>query len=472
MTTFVCLNWGNYCGRGLEYVQRLFDMVCAHACGGDLPAAAGHRFVCFTDNPDGLPEGMEAIPLPEGVFGWWNKLYLFKEGLFADGERVFFLDLDTIITGPLDDILQYDGEFATLRDFYHPERYGPGIILWRAGFGHDLWGSFERAGFPTDLPLGDLSWINQCFGEWNYTPDVLQEVFPGQFCSYKVHARQSVPDGVRVVCFHGLPRPHEAGGWVERYWGGKTEFTPLTVCNSSPHVVAANIKHACGLGLPTLNIQPGNDRDAVIVNGGPSVEGGIEQIRARQASGQFILATNGAHDYLIRHGITPDASLVIDARPGNAAFVAHPSEGTTYYLASQCDPACFTTQKNTVLLHLNTENALEMIPGGGEIHLVSGGSTVGLIAISLAHILGFRRFHLYGMDSSYRETEHHAYEQRLNAGERVMEVEAAGRTFRAAPWMIQQAQEFQELAAHLANEGCLITVAGDGLLPWIARHMQ
>jgi diacylglycerol kinase family enzyme len=37
--------------------------------------------------------------------------------------------------------------------------------------------------------------------------------------------------------------------------------------------------------------------------------------------------------------------------------------------------------------------------------------------------------------------------------------------------MVKQAQQFQELARQLADDDTVITVAGDGLLPYIARCM-
>jgi len=37
--------------------------------------------------------------------------------------------------------------------------------------------------------------------------------------------------------------------------------------------------------------------------------------------------------------------------------------------------------------------------------------------------------------------------------------------------MLEQANQFQTLALNLAELGCSLTVAGDGLLPWIAKHL-
>jgi uncharacterized Rossmann fold enzyme len=36
------------------------------------------------------------------------------------------------------------------------------------------------------------------------------------------------------------------------------------------------------------------------------------------------------------------------------------------------------------------------------VHLIGGGSTVGMNAMVLAFAAGFRKIHLYGFDSSYR----------------------------------------------------------------------
>ena len=51
----MCLKWGNKYGP--EYVNRLHNMVKRNLT---IP----HRFVCFTDDPKGLQEGIETFPCP------------------------------------------------------------------------------------------------------------------------------------------------------------------------------------------------------------------------------------------------------------------------------------------------------------------------------------------------------------------------------------------------------------------------
>ncbi len=475
--TIVCLNWGNYCGRGADYVNNLFDMVTRHLPDGPF------KFQCFTDNTDGLEPRIETRALSGNIRGWWNKLYLFKKGLFPDGETVLFLDLDTLITGPLDDIVKYTGDFAILRDFYHPKRYGPGVMLWKAGEHSRIWESYEAAGCPTDLPLGDLSWINKCFSEWNYKPDILQDIFPAQVCSYKVHAKNGVPEGANIVCFHGLPRPHEVEGWVADVWkiGGYTRFFAASEMNTAHAKVWANVVHSSSLDLPWIKTENDHDGVALIIGGAPSLSDDLEEIRLRQQNGHKIFATNGTYSFLKKNGIIPDYAVVIDARPENAAFLYDATKGTRYLLASQCAPATFAVVDglDVVLMHMNygDRTVEDMLPKNEKTSTVTsvvigGGNTVGLIAMSIAKALGFNNLHIFGMDSSFREDAHHAYNQVLNETDETIEVEAAGRKFNCAPWMIQQAEQFQELASILANNDCTITVHGDGLLPHIAHVMS
>ena len=57
-------------------------------------------------------------------------------------------------------------------------------------------------------------------------PDYWQDLFPNQLINFKVNGEngphlENVPNNVRIVSFHGRPRPHEVAGiveWVDEYW--------------------------------------------------------------------------------------------------------------------------------------------------------------------------------------------------------------------------------------------------------------
>ena len=113
MVTFATVNWRDYEGRGVEYANCLYDGITRN-----LKDGTPGKFVVFTDDTqeDGYSDGIELRKLPDGLEGFYNKISLFRPGMFPDGERVCFFDLDTVITGSLDDIAAYTGPFAILRD--------------------------------------------------------------------------------------------------------------------------------------------------------------------------------------------------------------------------------------------------------------------------------------------------------------------------------------------------------------------
>lgn len=206
----VCVNAGNYQGLGKQYVENLYAQVSSNL--------RDFRFICFTDDPEDYAEGIKKHPLVEPTLkGWWHKLSLFKPGVFDDGERVLFLDLDTLIVGPLDGFAGYRGEFAMLGPFFknlNPIFAGAqsGVMAWRGGFGSEIWSAFEAQGFP-NFPGGDQAFINSL----GLSPDLWQEMLPGEVVSFKGSGGRKLP-GANVICFHGLPRPHQVGGWVQDHW--------------------------------------------------------------------------------------------------------------------------------------------------------------------------------------------------------------------------------------------------------------
>lgn len=471
MLNVVTVNWRNYCGRGAEYVNTLFDMVRRN-----LPDDMPGKFVCFTDDTTGLAEGIETRELPGNLEGWWNKLYLFKQGLFPQGDRILYFDLDTAITGPLDEIVTYDGEFAILRDFYRPQGLQSSVMAWTpCEDTAAIWDNYARSGYP-DKAGGDQEWIELCFyGNGSFQYQIWQHLYPGEFASYKVHCQDGMPKNTKVVVFHGHPRPHEvANGWVPRVWkvGGGTSQEMLVVANVTPEMATENLKHALTLPYPAITWTAPHDGHAVIVGGGPSLNNHFEEIRWRQGIGQKVFATNNTWKYLLAYGITPDYHVMLDARPENAAFVPDEDGETVCLYASQCHPETFAAaQTYDIRIWHSLAKNIEQYVGKGKGALIDGGTTVGMKAMSLAYTMGYRKIHLYGVDSSYKQS-HHAYPQPLNDGERVIEVEVNGETFLAAPWMVTQVNDFQQIAPQLVAAGCVITVHGSGLLPFVAFHMQ
>lgn len=454
---------------GADYVNILFDMVRRN-----LPAKFPGRFVCFTDDATGLDPAIlvKSVPQELASRGWWAKLYLFSEGAFPEGERVLYFDLDTCITGPLDVVAAYDGPFAILRDAYRSSGFQSSVMAWKAGEYSFIWNMWQARGSPS-LEGGDQEWIEKlCAPMGKLFPLCIQDKFPSKFRSYKVECRTQVPRGTSVVFFHGHPRPHEVTtGWVPEVWkiGGGSGLEFVVQANSSDDTLRDNAVDA--LKRPHwLAMKPEHKGVALIVGGGPSLAETLFYVRGMQKNRCTVFATNNTYRYLKEQGIQPDAHVMLDARPQNIEFV--PTESVPKYYASICDKSVLEAAGSDLIAwHPHQPCIHDHIKHHPSAAIeIGGGTTVGLRAIAVAYVLGYREFRLFGFDSCYRET-HHAYPQSLNDGEKTVEVTVAGKRYKCAPWMVSQAEEFKELVAAMVNMGCMVTVYGEGMLQAVAEEM-
>ncbi len=194
-----------------EHVRHLRDGVARHL---SLP----YRFVCLTDKP---VEGVDCIVDPALPPKWWGKLWLFRPGMF-DG-TVFFADLDTVIVGPLDEIVT-GHTFTALDNFWNGKRgltgearyIGSGLMAWNC----DLSSIYDRFATSPDKWMAKYTtrekWGDQAFIQ-DHSPvpiDRWQEKHVGAVVGYKHHCLNGVPAGAYVVCFGGKPRP-----WHTELWG-------------------------------------------------------------------------------------------------------------------------------------------------------------------------------------------------------------------------------------------------------------
>lgn len=187
-----CVKQGNKYGD--EYVRKLQRGISNHLTGHQ-----GHIFTCFTDNP---VEGVLCEPLPATLPGWWAKI-----GLFKLKEPLIYFDLDVVLTGNLEPLLNYEG-FGIIKDWWQPT-FNSSVMKLTGEEGH-VWDSF------TDDTMkkfrGDQDFILSA------SPDAA--TFPAEwFPSFKAnHCEDAAPKGAIAVIFHGLPKPHQCGGWVNTQW--------------------------------------------------------------------------------------------------------------------------------------------------------------------------------------------------------------------------------------------------------------
>jgi hypothetical protein len=190
-----------------------------------------------------------------------------------------------------------------------------------------------------------------------------------------------------------------------------------------------------------------------------------------------LVTLNGAYNWALANGLTPSATVVVDGRAFNSRFVYPVIPECKYFIASQVDPSVLEglPKDRTYLWHTNVNVIKDILDARYENWWnTPGGSTVFLRSIPLLRMLGFKRFHIFGVDSCMIETPdksgliHHAYAQPENDDSVEIPVTCGNRVFKCMPWMVAQAQEFMDLIKFLGDE-MELEVYGDGLLAHILK---
>lgn len=124
------------------------------------------------------------------------------------------------------------------------------------------------------------------------------------------------------------------------------------------------------------------------------------------------MTVSGAHDFMIGRGFFPDFHAECDGRDHKTKHLEKPNGSTIYLMASICNQKMWEQLKGHRVMYWHNANGKHVVewiekndPGG---ILVAGGSVIGLTAIHLAGLIGFRKFKLFGIDGNFKEGKRHA----------------------------------------------------------------
>lgn len=259
--------------------------------------------------------------------------------------------------------------------------------------------------------------------------------------------------------------------YVSSWQQARELYSRMTV-NTDEQVVLQHIKANIVSGFDQVKPHQKQDTELMILAGGPSLSDFEEEIRAKRQGGMPLVCTNGTYNWCLERNIVPSAVIVLDARPFNARFISKVLPNVKYLIASQCHPSVLENlpKEQTLLFHCTLCDAAEEILDaqyGAWWFAIPGGSTVTLRAFTLMRLLGWWRFHVYGFDSCFVGEKHHAYPQVENDGDirQIGDVAVPNntQTFRCAPWMVAQAQEFVDQVRAFGDE-VTMCVYGTGLI--------
>ena len=187
--------------------------------------------ICITDDATGIDKQIKIVPLWKTyshLGGCYNRLYMFSEAaqsLF--GKRFFCVDLDCVITGNLDNILNRSEDFI-INEFRPSnqrfQKYNGGLVAMNSGSRKAVWNSFdEKKSIPLldDLRTSqgyigsDQAWIQYVLG-------TNESLFTNQDGVYDFNQfYHDLPKDAKIVFFPGKTDPmieKEHVGWIRDHW--------------------------------------------------------------------------------------------------------------------------------------------------------------------------------------------------------------------------------------------------------------
>jgi len=160
-------------------------------------------------------------------------------------------------------------------------------------------------------------------------------------------------------------------------------------------------------GYPRLEQVPiTEDRVLTVACYGPSLAETYQEMR------HPILSMSGATRFLADHGIIPDFHADMDPRAYKAKHLNPPIDGVRYLMASVCPPQTWETLKDHPITLWHTYSGADskgidtytwVAEHDPNQLVVHGGSTIGLTALHIGGVLGYRHFEIHGMDGNRRE---------------------------------------------------------------------
>ena len=218
------LKWGTKYGP--EYVNRLYGGVRRHL-------ELDFRFLCFTDDASELRPEVEVHPIPDFDVppAWqrtpWLKLALFRDDLAGLSGQSLFLDIDILVTGPMDDFFTFEPDRpCIIHEWENPlqrlfRRHGePGnssVYRFESGKSGTILDTFmaERdralAQYRTEVDqryLAEGLGPNKVWWPPEWVVSFKRHCLPAFPCN--LFAPPRLPPDARIVAFHGRPNPHEA----------------------------------------------------------------------------------------------------------------------------------------------------------------------------------------------------------------------------------------------------------------------
>jgi hypothetical protein len=235
----VCFMWNTgFRAYTADHVNRL-------AAGYRRHLSIPHRFVCITDEPGDFSPDVTVMPLPESA-RWlvdlpspegpnypssYRRLWAFSKEARELGDLILMSDVDAVITGPVDPLIEYIHEVKADFVGWRPpstwagvRRVAGGSWLLRTGTHNFVWHGFTLAGIKAARASGqygsDQAWLSYCLADHCALWPKGHGIFEAQWM--RSNKFKTLPTGARIVHFNGKQKPWDADmqqiPWIREHW--------------------------------------------------------------------------------------------------------------------------------------------------------------------------------------------------------------------------------------------------------------
>jgi hypothetical protein len=228
-------------GAGRDYLPEHVNVMCSMLRRNLVNTP--HRIVCVTDSEYGITEcetaplWRDADDLPNATGrhlpSCYRRLKLYdretQKGIGIDkGDRIMGIDLDSLITGDLRDLVRIEGLFVG----WHLKRndglhtFNGSLQMFTAGDLQEIWSEFDprkspKEAFDAGFKGSDQSWLSYKL----LTREGCVGLTYPLVSSYPLQNRLmgELKNATRIIFFHGSQKPWDPQArfdsrWIDRYW--------------------------------------------------------------------------------------------------------------------------------------------------------------------------------------------------------------------------------------------------------------
>lgn len=187
------------------------------------------ELVCLTDRKEQLP-GLRMIRIEHFQLpGWWAKMLLLDSWVRGRG-RTIFLDLDTVIVGDLQPLIEVPvNGFGICANFTRaatgrgPCALGSCVMVIEDLWGDRAWSQFWKNRHEMMAlcgKLGDQMAMERIFHMQGFRPTILQNMLPdGYMVGRRDLSPVQPPEDASLIILAGPHKPHDSPyKWVREAW--------------------------------------------------------------------------------------------------------------------------------------------------------------------------------------------------------------------------------------------------------------